>query len=83
MTGEVSAEGAAADLGFAAPYASGGNRNHREIDHRVAQPGSRSRHRNRHEVIVPHAIPELRHHDRDLDGLAVLVAGVEVERVRE
>ena len=37
----------------------------------------------RHDVVVAHAVAEPRHHDRDLDGLAVLVAGVEVEGVRE
>ena len=55
MTGEITTEGAVAGARLASPHASGGNRNHREIDHRVAQPRARSRYRNRHEVIVPHA----------------------------
>ena len=61
----------------------GGDRDHREVDHRVAQARARPRDRHGHDVVVAHVVAELAHHDRDLDGLAVLVARVEVERVRE
>ena len=50
---------------------------------RVAQAVRDRRHGHRDDVVVADAVAELAQHDRDLDRLAVLVARVEVERVRE
>ncbi len=67
----------------AAPDPRRGDRDHREIDRGVAQARPRAGDRHRDDVVVAHPVAELAQHDRHLDRLAVLVAGVELERVRE
>ena len=67
----------------APPHAPGRDGDDGEVDGRVAQPGARPGDGHRDDVVVADVVAELAQHDRDLDGLAVLVARVVVERVRE
>ena len=67
----------------ASPHASGGDRDDGEVDRRVAKSRARPGDGHGDDVIVADGVTELAKHDRDLDGLAVLVARVEVECVCE
>ena len=81
MGNGVDAEGIGRAVGT--PDTRRGDGNDREVDDRVAQPRAGAGDGNGYDVVVAHAVAELAQHDRDLDGLAVLVAGVVVERMRE